>query len=177
MCIVASRQVLIVSADERWLRVLEVTIRLGGAETISRRSVGEALRSAPVEGQNPTSVVVDLGAHSGSNELNDVRGLIHDNSLPAVVILPEGLAAEREPFQAIGATVLVRPYRPSELYAALWPGEPAGLGSAVDEKPLTVEPEPVEPEPDTARVPSADEKRDEGTDDVARSAKGRRQRT
>ena len=121
---------------------------------------------------------MDLGAQTSPDELDDVRGLVQDNSLPAVVILPEGLSAERGSIcLAIGATVLVRPYRPSELYAALWPGEPAGLGSAVDEKPLTVEPEPVEPEPDTARVPSADEKRDEGTDDVARSAKGRRQRT
>jgi hypothetical protein len=35
------------------------------------------------------------------------------------VILPERLAAQSEAFAAAGATVLVRPYRPSELYAAL----------------------------------------------------------
>ena len=35
------------------------------------------------------------------------------------MILPERLAAQSESFAAAGATVLVRPYRPSELYAAL----------------------------------------------------------
>jgi hypothetical protein len=35
------------------------------------------------------------------------------------VILPERLATQSEAFAAAGATVLVRPYRPSELYAAL----------------------------------------------------------
>jgi hypothetical protein len=168
VCIVASGQVLIVSADERWLRVLEVTIRLGGAETISRRSVGEALRTPPVEGQYPTSVVVDLGAQTSPDELDDVRGLVHDNSLPAVVILPEGLAVERERFVAIGATVLVRPYRPSELYAALWPGETRGPGTAIEDRPLTVETEPgraplnVESEPaDAPPDPDVDIETDE----------------
>ena len=102
VCIVPSGQVLIVSADERWLRVLEVTIRLGGAETISRRSVGEALRTPPSEGQYPTAVVVDLGAQTSPDELDDVRGLVQDNALPAVVILPERLRRERERFVAPG---------------------------------------------------------------------------
>lgn len=121
MCVVAREQVLIVSADQRWLRVLEVTIRLGGAETISRRSVGEALRGSAIEGEPPTAIVVDLGAQSTPDELEDVRGLVNENSLPAVVILPDGLAAESDRFASAGATVLIRPYRPSELYAALWP--------------------------------------------------------
>jgi hypothetical protein len=138
VCIVALGQVLIVSADERWLRVLEVTIRLGGAETISRRSVGDALRSPIVEGQQPTEIIVDLAAQTTPDELEDVRGLVKDNALPAVVILPEGLEAERERFADVGATVLVRPYRPSELYAALWPGRATPLAETGDEKPLTV---------------------------------------
>ena len=45
--------------------------------------------------------------------------------VPAIVILPERLAAERERIAAAGATVLVRPYRPSELQAALPPAGPA----------------------------------------------------
>jgi hypothetical protein len=149
VCNVASGQVLIVSADERWLRVLEVTIRLGGADTISRRSVGDALRSPAVEGEHPTSIVVDLGSQTTPGELDDVRGLVADNALPALVILPEGLAAERERFAGVGATVLVRPYRPSELYAALWPGEPIGV-SAAAEAPLTVDELPAE-EPSVRR--------------------------
>jgi hypothetical protein len=142
---VASGQVLIVSADARWLRVLEVTVRLGGAETISRHSVGEALRIPAVAGQHPTAIVVDLGAQTSVSELDDVRSLVQDNTLPAVVILPERLAAERERLVAVGATVLVRPYRPSELYAALWPGETAGLDApAGGDEPLTVDPEPAD---------------------------------
>lgn len=136
----ASGQVLIVSADERWLRVLEVTVRLGGAETISRQSVGEARRLPTVDGQHPTAIVVDLGAQTSANELDDVRGLVQDNTLPAVVILPERLAAERERFVAVGAKVLIRPYRPSELYAALWPVEAAGIGAtAGSDEPITVD--------------------------------------
>ncbi len=145
MSVVASRQVLIVSADERWLRVLEVTVRLGGAETISRHSVGEALRIPIVDSQNPAAIIVDLGAQTSANELDDVRRLVQDNTLPAVVILPERLAAERERFVAAGATVLVRPYRPSELYTALWPSEAAGLhGAAGREEPLSVDAEPAD---------------------------------
>jgi len=142
---VASGQVLIVAADERWLRILEVTVRLGGGETISRHSVGEALRTPVAEGWHPTAVVVDLGAQPSANELDDARGLVRDNTLAAVVILPERLAAEQERFTAVGAAVLVRPYRPSELYAALWPGETASLaGTTGSDEPLTVDAEPAD---------------------------------
>jgi DNA-binding response OmpR family regulator len=113
---VASGQVLVVSADERWLRVLEVTLRLGGATPIARRSAREALNLAGTEAVS--AIVLDL-AQAGPDELEVVRGLLGQNSLPAVVILPERLAEQRESFAAAGATVLVRPYRPSELYAAL----------------------------------------------------------
>jgi hypothetical protein len=142
--------VVVVSADERWLRVLDVTIRLGGASTIKRRSVVDALQLPIDEAEHPTALVVDLAAQSTEKELDNVRHVVQENSLPAVVILPERLAAERERFAAVGATVLVRPYRPSELYAALWPGESAGADGtdAVDEplivdEPLTVGPEPA----------------------------------
>lgn len=137
---VASGPVLIVSADARWLRVLEVTIRLGGAETISRHSVVDALRIRATD-KSPTAMVVDLGAQASASELDDVRGLVHENTLTAVVILPEGLEAERDRFASVGATVLVRPYRPSELYAALWPGEKADPAPAAagGDGPLTVD--------------------------------------
>ena len=114
---VPSGQVLVVSADERWLRVLEVTLRLGGVDTISRRSAREALSLADGEA-GVSALVLDLAQATG-DELDVVRGLLGQSSLPAVVILPERLAAHSEPFAAAGATVLVRPYRPSELYAAL----------------------------------------------------------
>ena len=88
---------------------------------------------------------MDLGAQPSANELDDVRGLVRDNALAAVVILPERLAAEQERFTAVGAAVLVRPYRPSELYAALWPGETAGLaGASGSDEPLTVDAEPAD---------------------------------
>ena len=114
---VADGQILVVSADERWLRVLEVTLRLGGADTVSRRSAREALSLAsgdPVV----SAIVLDL-AQATADELEVARGLLGHSDLPAVVILPERLAAQSEAFAAAGATVLVRPYRPSELYAAL----------------------------------------------------------
>ncbi len=113
----AAGQVLVVSADERWLRVLEVTLRLGGAETISRRSAREALSLAGGD-SGVAAIVLDL-AQATADELEVARGLLGHSALPAVVILPERLAAQSEPFAAAGATVLVRPYRPSELYAAL----------------------------------------------------------
>ena len=114
---VAAGQVLVVSADERWLRVLEVTLRLGGADTISRRSAREALSLASGD-SGVVAIVLDL-AQATADELEVARGLLGHSDLPAVVILPERLAAQSEPFAAAGATVLVRPYRPSELYAAL----------------------------------------------------------
>jgi DNA-binding response OmpR family regulator len=123
-------QVLIVSPDERWLRVLEVTLRLGGHQTVSRRSVSEALRLR--EGDDPPrAIVLDLGVDSTEGEVDAVRTLLGESGLPAVVILPERLGAERERFAAAGATVLVRPYRPSELYAALRPGGEAAAAQPV----------------------------------------------
>ena len=122
-------QVLIVSPDDRWLRVLEVTLRLGGHQTVSRRSVSEALRLRA--GDTARAIVLDLGVDSTAGEVDAVRALLGESALPAVVILPERLGHERETFAAAGATVLVRPYRPSELYAALRPAtSPAGQEGA-----------------------------------------------
>ncbi|MEO8437111.1 MAG: hypothetical protein ABI562_01540 [Chloroflexota bacterium] len=125
--------ILVVSADERWLRALEVTIRLGGAETISRRSVGDAVRSNAVEGTEPSAIVVDIGAQTTTDEMDEVVVLVQVHSTHAVVIVPESLASDRGRFESVGATVLVRPYRPSELFAALWPGDPAKVPSVEDE--------------------------------------------
>jgi DNA-binding response OmpR family regulator len=111
-------QVLIVSPDERWLRVLDVTLRLGGYRTVSRRSIADANRMRAGD-EAPVAIVLDLGVDSGSGEAEAVRRLVGERAAPAVVILPERLGDQRDAFAAIGATVLVRPYRPSELYAAL----------------------------------------------------------
>lgn len=122
-------QVLIVSPDERWLRVLEVTLHLGGHQTVSRRSVTEALRLRAGD-DSPRALVLDLGVDSTAGEVDAVRDLLGQSDLPAVVILPERLGSQRDAFAATGATVLVRPYRPSELYAALRPLPVPGQASA-----------------------------------------------
>jgi len=122
-------QVLIVSPDERWLRVLEVTLHLGGHQTVSRRSVTEALRLRAGD-DSPRALVLDLGVDSTAGEVDAVRELLGQSGLPAVVILPERLGSQREAFAAAGATVLVRPYRPSELYAALPPLPVPGASSS-----------------------------------------------
>ena len=137
--------VLIVSPDERWLRALEVTIRLGGYRVISRRSLADVLRVR--DGDDlPQAMVFDLGANWTAQELESVRSLIAETTIPAVVILPERLAAERERVAAAGATTLIRPYRPSELFAALppHPGEPGNAAAepsvAAAERPASDEP-------------------------------------
>ena len=140
-------QVLVVSADERWLRVLEVTLRLGGAETVSLRSARDAFSLAGHD-SSMSAIVLDLAQATG-DELEVARGLLGHSPLPAVVILPERLAAQQESFAAAGATVLLRPYRPSELYAALRITEadlPAdadvAAATAADAEPAAT-PEPV----------------------------------
>lgn len=65
-----------------------------------------------------SAIVLDL-AQATLDELEVARGLLAESTLPAVVILPERIADQRELFAAVGATVLVRPYPPSQLYAAL----------------------------------------------------------
>jgi hypothetical protein len=70
-----------------------------------RRSVVEALRTRAGD-EAPRAIVLDLGT---------------DTTLPAIIILPERLDSQREVFRATGAQVLVRPYAPSALYAALRP--------------------------------------------------------
>jgi DNA-binding response OmpR family regulator len=123
----SSDHVLVVSPDERWLRVLEVTLRLGGFEPLMRRSVVEALRTRAGD-EAPRAIVLDLGTDTTPREVDSIREILGESTLPAIVILPERLDSQRETFRATGAQVLVRPYAPSALYAALrlGPAEAAG---------------------------------------------------
>jgi ActR/RegA family two-component response regulator len=115
---VSDRHVLVVSPDERWLRVLEVMLRLGGFVPMARRSVIDALRVRS-DDDPPHAIVLDLGPDSTTNEVQAVRDVLGSSDLRAVVILPERLSAQKTAFSATGAVVLVRPYAPSALYAAL----------------------------------------------------------
>jgi DNA-binding NtrC family response regulator len=115
---VSSPFVLVVSPDERWLRVLEVTLRVGGFTPIARRSVVEALRQR--EGDDrPTALVLDFGTESTAREVEAVREVLGSGDIPAIVILPERLNQQREAFEGTGVKVIVRPYAPSVLYQAL----------------------------------------------------------
>lgn len=113
----ASGHILVVSGDDRWRRVLEVVLRLGGATTVSRRSIADALDDGARRGVR--AVLLDLGEMASPEELAAIRRTAREGRKPTVIILPERLAGERERFASDGATVLVRPYRPSELYRAL----------------------------------------------------------
>jgi DNA-binding response OmpR family regulator len=115
-----SDHVLVVSPDERWLRVLEVTLRLGGFEPLMRRSVVEALRTRAGD-EAPRAIVLDLGTDTTPKEVDSIREILGESTLPAIIILPERLDSQREVFRSTGAQVLVRPYAPSALYAALRP--------------------------------------------------------
>lgn len=138
MAAVASGQVLIVSADPRWRRVLEVTLQLAGAGTSTGASLAEALRIPIGEDTAPTALVIDLSAQATPAELDDVRTQLGAAPWPAVVILPERLGTERARVSSPTTSVLVRPYRPSELYAALWPDAPPVVTTAAGDVPLSV---------------------------------------
>ena len=69
----------------------------------------------------PRAVVIDLRARWSTEEVDAVRVLLDGSTVPAIVILPERLESERSRVASAGATVLISPYRPSELYAALSP--------------------------------------------------------
>jgi hypothetical protein len=153
---VASGQVLIVSADPRWRRVLEVTLQLGGAGTSTGASLAEALRIPIGEDTAPTALVIDLSAQATPAELDDVRTQLGAAPWPAVVILPERLGGERERVSTATTKVLVRPYRPSELYAAVWPNDPPRVPPGESDAPLSVtEPSPVTDAP-PREVPAPD---------------------
>ena len=112
--------------------MLEATLRLGGYQPIARRSVDEALRLRATDEQ-PIAVVLDLGADSSEVDVDTIRVLLAEREvLPedrwkVIVILPERLADTRNELDTDGVHVLVRPYRPSELYAAI------GLAGAANE--------------------------------------------
>ena len=85
-----------------------------------RRSVVEALRTRAGD-EAPRAIVLDLGTDTTPKEVDSIREILGESTLPAIVILPERLDSQREVFRATGAQVLVRPYAPSALYAALRP--------------------------------------------------------
>jgi DNA-binding NtrC family response regulator len=138
---VSSPFVLVVSPDERWLRVLEVTLRVGGFTPIARRSVVEALRQR--EGDDrPTALVLDFGSESTAREVEAVREVLGSGDIPAIVILPERLNQQREAFEGTGVKVIVRPYPPSVLYQALRsPAEEEADEAAASEAAATVSPD------------------------------------
>jgi len=120
--------VLVIAPDERWLRVLEVSLKLGGFVPIARRSIDEASRSRSGD-QRALVLLLDLGADSRAADLVTIRELLGDAALPMVVILPQRLEAGREQFERAGASVVVRPYQPSTLYAAVRAALPAPIAS------------------------------------------------
>jgi DNA-binding NtrC family response regulator len=139
---VAPGQVLIVSADPRWRRVLEVTLQLAGAGTSTGASLREALRIPIGEDTAPTALVVDLNAQATVAELDEVHSQLDEAPWPAVVILPERLGSERARVTSPTTTVLVRPYRPSELFTAIWPDRAPIVSPAAD-APLTIPDDPA----------------------------------
>ena len=94
-----------------------------------RRSVVEALRTRAGD-ERPRAIVLDLGTDTTPREVDSIREILGENTLPAIVILPERLDSQREVFRATGAQVLVRPYAPSALYAALRLGPTDGTAEA-----------------------------------------------
>lgn len=117
----SSGTVLVVATDERWLRVLEVTLRLGGYTPVARRSMLDALKLR-VGDEQPRAVVLDLGVDSVAADVDAVTELLTEIGLRAIVILPDRFADQAAQFRASGAHVIVRPYPPSALYAALEAG-------------------------------------------------------
>ena len=130
--------VVVISPDERWLSVLEITLRLGGFQPIARRSIRDALHLRAGE-HRPSAVVLDLGADSEPGDIEAVRELLADADVRMVVILPERLAADRSRIEQDGVTILVRPYPPSDLYRA--------LGADPGPDPSGPEPGPAGPDP------------------------------
>jgi hypothetical protein len=120
--------VVVVAVDERALRVLEITIRLGGYQPLARRTIEEATRVREGEAA-PVATVVELRDLDG-DELAELAALVEGAAAPVAVIVPQPFAAERERVAAVGATVLVHPYRPSDLYALLPSPDGGAAGEA-----------------------------------------------
>ena len=111
--------VLLVAADDHALRMLDVTLRLGGFTSLPRASVADAARARPGD-DPPLAVVIDLGG--ADDGVEPVRGLVEQLAVPVVVILPAGAESERARYESAGARVLHQPYAPADLYAAVSPG-------------------------------------------------------
>ena len=128
----AAGTVTVIASDERWVRLLEVTLRLGGYVARRERSLEAALR--PETGDDgsepPRTVVLDLGIETSAAETEDIRRQLAGTTTRMIVVLPGRMADEQSAFNAVGAQVLIRPYAPSELYKALGEAEPAVRESA-----------------------------------------------
>jgi hypothetical protein len=109
---------MVIASDERWLRILELTLRLGGLRPILRRSFAAAQRTR-VEDARPGAVIIDLDNDSTPAEMVAARRLQDEMRAPVIVILPEVLAGQAQVFHDNGLRVVSRPYPPSALYAAL----------------------------------------------------------
>jgi hypothetical protein len=109
---------MIVASDERWLRTLEMTIRLDGLTPILRRSFAEA-EGTPVDAATPRAIIVNLNNDATPREMQAARRLQDQLGVPVIVILPEALAVHEHHFRRISLRVVTRPYPPSALYAAL----------------------------------------------------------
>lgn len=126
----SSVTVLVIAVDERWLHVLEATLRLGGYQPITRRSVDEAVKLRAGD-PRPVAAVLDLGGDLRPDEVGVIRGLLSEHGIlggdaqTVVLVLPEHLSELRERFLEADPAieVLVRPYPPSALFAAI--GTPA----------------------------------------------------
>jgi DNA-binding response OmpR family regulator len=142
--------VLVIAPDERWLRVLEVSLKLGGFVPIARRTIDEASRSRSGD-ERPSVLVLDLGADSRAADLATIGELLGDATLPMIVILPQRLEAVRDQFEGAGASVVVRPYQPSTLYTAIRAALPA-RSAVPDALPGTapVVDRPTDETPDTS---------------------------
>jgi len=117
---VGSVPVLVVASDDRWFRVLEVTLRLGGFDATRCRSIAEAAQQRGPR-RSPRAIVLDLAAEAGAVDEVGIERLAAGATVPVVVILSAPRDALRETLAAAGARVLLRPYAPSALYAALTP--------------------------------------------------------
>ena len=110
--------VIVVAPDDHALRMLDVTLRLGGFASMPRSSVDDARRLRNGD-PRPLAVVIDLRDRALPLEGADVRTLQDELRVPVVVIVGDDPAVDRGGYERAGARVLVDPYPPAELYRAV----------------------------------------------------------
>ena len=109
--------ILVVAADDHRMRSLDATLRLGGFTSLPRRSVAEARRLRAGTAR-PDAVLVDLeGEPETGPDL--LRELVDEVGVPVVAVLAAGSALDPSGFLVPGVRLLVEPYEPTTLYAAL----------------------------------------------------------